>query len=153
MSEALAGSGPAALLGTLKPKTKQSVSTDVLNIWITQAEGQLGDEVKAGRLGWLVASSVAIAAVQRALDADGRRLFLLKGGTLLQHRLTSTARATYLLAYFDRPGTSNGTTGAIKGRLEHLRGSALGFCNLANYITHSLLETGRLRPHPHPQLG
>ncbi|MFL3896334.1 transposase, partial [Pseudomonas aeruginosa] len=29
--------------------------------------------------------------------------------------------------YFDRPGTSNGPTEAINGRLEHLRGTALGF--------------------------
>jgi hypothetical protein len=35
-----------------------------------------------------------------------------------------------VLAYFDRPGTSNGPTEAINGRLEHLRGSALGFRNL-----------------------
>jgi hypothetical protein len=31
-------------------------------------------------------------------------------------------------------GTSNGPTEAINGRLEHLRGSALGFRNLTNYI-------------------
>jgi transposase len=36
-------------------------------------------------------------------------------------------RAADILAYFDRPGTSNGPTEAINGRLEHLRGSALGF--------------------------
>jgi len=30
----------------------------------------------------------------------------------------------------DLPGTSNGPTNAINGRLEHLRGSALGFRNL-----------------------
>lgn len=40
-------------------------------------------------------------------------------------------RATDVLAYFDRPGTSNGPTEAINGRLEHLRGSALGFSNLS----------------------
>ena len=39
-----------------------------------------------------------------------------------------------MLAYFDRPGTSNGPTEAINGRLEHLRGSAPGFRNLTNYI-------------------
>lgn len=52
-----------------------------------------------------------------------------------------------MLAYFDRPGTSNGPTEAINGRLEHLRGSALGFRNLAHYIGRSLLdETGGFRP-------
>jgi len=40
---------------------------------------------------------------------------------------TLTDRAADVLAYFDRPGTSNGPTEAINGRLEHLRGSALGF--------------------------
>ncbi|MGW4635350.1 nucleotidyl transferase AbiEii/AbiGii toxin family protein [Nocardia sp. NPDC004415] len=88
------GSRLTAMLSTLPPKTKAPMTTTVLNNWITQAEGKLGTEAKAGRLGWLVASSVAIAAVQRALDIDGRKLFLLKGGTLLQHRLDATARAT-----------------------------------------------------------
>ncbi len=45
---------------------------------------------------------------------------------------TLTKRAADVLAYFDRPGTSNGPTEAINGRLEHLRGSALGFRNLTN---------------------
>ena len=43
-----------------------------------------------------------------------------------------------ILAFFDRPGTSNGPTEAINGRLEYLRGSALGFRNLTNYIARSL---------------
>ena len=88
------GSRLAALLRTLTPKTKQPASAAVLNQWIAQAEGKLGQDARGGRLGWLVASSVAIACVQRAIDADGRQLFLLKGGTLLQHRLPATARPT-----------------------------------------------------------
>ena len=59
-------------------------------------------------------------------------------------------RAADILAYFDRPGTSNGPTEAINGRLEHLRGSALGFRNLTNYIARSLLETGGFRPRTTP---
>ena len=46
---------------------------------------------------------------------------------------TLNQRASDVLAYFDRPGTSNGPTEALNGRLEHLRGSALGFRNLTNY--------------------
>jgi transposase len=65
---------------------------------------------------------------------------------------TLKQRATDVLAYFDRPGTSNGPTEAINGRLEHLRGSALGFRNLTNYIARSLLETGGFRPQLHPGL-
>ncbi|MGY4646547.1 ISL3 family transposase [Mycobacterium sp. URHB0021] len=63
---------------------------------------------------------------------------------------TLKKRAADVLAYFDRPGTSNGTE-AINGRLEHLRGSALGFRNLTNYIARSLLETGGFRPQLHPR--
>ena len=58
---------------------------------------------------------------------------------------TLKKRADDVLAYFDRPGTSNGPTEAINGRLEHLRGSALGFRNLTNYIARSLLESGGFR--------
>lgn len=65
---------------------------------------------------------------------------------------TLNRRAADVLAYFDRPGTSNGPTEAINGRLEHLRGSALGFRNLTNYIARSLLESGGFRPQLHPQL-
>ena len=64
---------------------------------------------------------------------------------------TLAKRATDVLAYFDRPGTSNGPTEAINGRLEHLRGSALGFRNLTNYIARSLLETGGFRTQLHPR--
>ena len=46
---------------------------------------------------------------------------------------TLKRRAGDILAYFDHPHTSNGPTEAINGRLEHLRGSALGFRNLTNY--------------------
>ena len=62
---------------------------------------------------------------------------------------TMKQRAADILAYFDRPGTSNGPTEAINGRLEHLRGSALGFRNLTNYVARSLLETGGFRPRVH----
>jgi transposase len=65
---------------------------------------------------------------------------------------TLTRRSADVLAYFDRPGTSNGPTEAINGRLEHLRGSALGFRNLTNYIARSLLETGGFRPRLHPRM-
>jgi transposase len=65
---------------------------------------------------------------------------------------TLKKRSADVLAYFDRPGTSSGPTEAINGRLEHLRGSALGFRNLTNYIARSLLETGGFRPDLHPRM-
>lgn len=84
----------AGMLRALKAKESQPASVSILNNWITHAESRLGDEAGGGRLGWLIASSVAVVAVQRALDAEGRQLFLLKGGNLLQHRLDVPARTT-----------------------------------------------------------
>lgn len=94
MSADLISSRIARMVVGLTPKAKQPNSSAVLNAWIAQAEAKLGAEARGGRLGWLVASSVAIAAVQRAVGADGRQLFLLKGGTWLQHRLNTMARTT-----------------------------------------------------------
>ena len=94
---------------------------------------------KHGKADAAVIDSVA-SGVPAALT-EIRRL----GRTLKQ-------RATDILAYFDRPGTSNGPTEAINGRLEHLRGCALGFRNLTNYIARSLLEAGGFRPRLHPRL-
>ena len=65
---------------------------------------------------------------------------------------TLNHRSADVLAYFDRPGTSNGPTEALNGRLEHLRGSALGFRNLTNYIARSLLEAGGFRPALHRRM-
>lgn len=48
------------------------------------------------------------------------------------------------------PDTSNGPTEAVKGRFEHLRGSALGFRSLSNHIVGSLPEAGRFRRRLHP---
>ena len=62
---------------------------------------------------------------------------------------TLKRRTDDVMAYFDRPGTSNGPTESINGRLEHLRGSALGFRNLTNYIARSLLESEGFRPKLH----
>ena len=82
----------AAALGSLRPKQKAPNSARVLDAWIAQAERQLGSD--GGRLGWLVASTVVAAALQQAVDEQGEPLFLLKGGTLLQHRLPRLSRAT-----------------------------------------------------------
>lgn len=48
---------------------------------------------------------------------------------------TLKRRAADIPAYLDRPHTTGDPTQTLNGRLEHLRGSALGFRNLANYIT------------------
>lgn len=80
-------------LRALKPKQKQPISATVLNNWITRAEQELG-VYEGGRLGWLIASTIVTAALQRAVAADGQSRFLLKGGTMLQHRLMIPTRAT-----------------------------------------------------------
>lgn len=61
---------------------------------------------------------------------------------------TLTSRSQDILAYFDRvPPTA--PRQAINGRLEHLRGIALGFRfrNLAHYTIRNLIHTGRLKDH------
>lgn len=90
------------------------------------------------------AMTALIASVANGVPATLIELRRL-GRTLKQ-------RADDVLAYFDRPHTSNGPTEAINGRLEHLRGSALGFRNLTNYIARSLLETGGFKPRLHRQM-
>ena len=60
---------------------------------------------------------------------------------------TLTERVTDILAHFDHPRASNGPTEAIDGRLEHLRGIALGFRNLTHYTIRSLIHAGRLKDH------
>ena len=93
----------------------------------------------------------AKAALVKIIDASGHSVPAALTELITLGR-TLTRRAADILAYFDRPGTSNGPTEAINGRLEHLRGTALGFRNLANYITRSLLDTGGFRPRIHPLL-
>ena len=61
-------------------------------------------------------------------------------------------RAADVLAFFDRPGTSNGPTEAVNGLLEHLRGTARGFRSIVNYIARCLLDAGGFRPLIHSLL-
>lgn len=64
---------------------------------------------------------------------------LMTLGRTLKRRLPD------VLAYFDHEFSGNGPTEAVNGRLEHLRGIALGFRNLGSYITRSLLHAGGFR--------
>ena len=63
---------------------------------------------------------------------------------LAQLGRTLWRRREDVLAYFDI-GASNGPVEAINGRLEHLRGIALGFRNLNHYILRSLIHSGQLQ--------
>ena len=122
-----------------------------------------GDEHVALEVTWSAYQNIIDA--YRAPDTDvGKALMEAEINTLTSTRVprsltelttlgrTLKRRATDILAYFDHPHTSNGPTEAINGRLEHLRGSALGFRNLTHYITRALLETGGFKPQLHPEL-
>ena len=105
----------------------------------------------------------AVAAYRHDMPAKGKKILArlieqLSAGVptdlpeLVTLGRTIKRRAGDILAFFDHPGTSNGPTEAINGRLEHLRGSALGFRNLTNYVARSLLEAGGFRPQLHARL-
>ena len=79
-------------LAQLQSRGKEPNSAAVLDRWVAAAQQTAG--IEAGRLGWLVASTVVIAALQRAVDDTGRAHFLLKGGTYLQYRLGTAGRTT-----------------------------------------------------------
>jgi len=80
--------------------------------------------------------SRVINTLRRGLPAGLEELAQL-GRTLWRRRHD-------ILAYFD-VGASNGPVEAINGRLEHLRGIALGFRNLDHYILRSLIHSGQLQ--------
>jgi transposase len=96
-----------------------------------------------------------ISAYGHPRKQEGRRLMsrvintLRKGlpaglGELTQLGRTLWRRRGDSLAFFD-VGASNGPVEAINGRLEHLRGIALGFRNLDLYILRSLIHSGQLQ--------
>lgn len=64
---------------------------------------------------------------------------------LAQLGRTLHKRRADILAFFDI-GASNGPVEAINGRLEHLRGIALGFRNINHYILRCLIHSGGLQP-------
>jgi hypothetical protein len=84
--------GPLERMADIKDRGKEPRSASVLNSWISKAQGDVG--LEADRLGWLVASAVVVAALQRTREDDGRSSFLLKGGTYLQYRMDWAARPT-----------------------------------------------------------
>jgi len=79
-----------------------------------------------------------IKAIAKAVP-DGLNELATLGRTL-------NRRLDDILAFFDIPGSSNGPSEAINGRLEYLRGIALGFRNLTNYIARALIHSGGFRP-------
>ena len=96
-----------------------------------------GDEHVALEVTWSVYQNI-IDAYRTPDTAAGKALMEAEIITLTSTRVprgltelttlgrTLKRRAGDILAYFNHPHTSNGPTEAINGRLEHLRGSALG---------------------------
>jgi hypothetical protein len=76
----------------LPDKTRPTPSARALNGWVRDAVRLTG--MRERRVGWMLASTVVIAALQRALGTDGVPLFLAKGGVYLELRLGLGARAT-----------------------------------------------------------
>ena len=58
---------------------------------------------------------------------------------------TLKRRRADILAYFTHQHSSNGPTEAINGRLETLRGIAMGFDNFEHYRQRSLIHSGRIK--------
>ncbi|ALJ19733.1 nucleotidyl transferase AbiEii/AbiGii toxin family protein [Microbacterium sp. No. 7] len=76
----------------LPGKDRTPASARVLEQWVHQASAVIGTNV--ARTGWILASTIVVAVLQRALGHDQQPLFLLKGGVYLERRLGASARAT-----------------------------------------------------------
>jgi hypothetical protein len=61
-----AGSDPLTRLTSLGERGKEPASKSILNAWVNQAQAQVG--LDTGRLGWLIASTVVVAALLRGID-------------------------------------------------------------------------------------
>ncbi len=79
-------------LDGLEPRGKAPTTVRAIETWVQQAEQRVG--IGARRLGWMVASGIVIAALQRVRHTDGEPRFIIKGGAYLELRLGLKARAT-----------------------------------------------------------
>ncbi|WP_080792432.1 ISL3 family transposase [Corynebacterium pacaense] len=112
------------------------------------------DDYVALEVTWLFYQDL-IAAYGHPKKSEGKKLMsrvinsIRKGlpaglEELAQLGRTLWRRREDVLAYFDI-GASNGPVEAINGRLEHLRGIALGFRNINHYILRCLIHSGQLQ--------
>jgi hypothetical protein len=76
----------------LPHKFRPQPSARSLNTWVRDAVRLTG--MRDRRVGWILASTTVLAALQRALGADGKPLFLAKGGVYLEMHLGLGARVT-----------------------------------------------------------
>ena len=128
----------------LTERQKQRLDT----LWATD------DDYVALEVTWMFYQDL-ITAYGHPQKSEGKKLMeriittLRKGlpkglEELAQLGRTLWRRREDVLAYFDI-GASNGPVEAINGRLEHLRGIALGFRNLNHYILRCLIHSGQLQ--------
>jgi hypothetical protein len=76
----------------LPDKNRPVPGVRALQTWVRDAHRETG--VGAERISWLVACTVVIAALQRALGEDGQPLFFVKGGVYIELNIGLRARAT-----------------------------------------------------------
>ena len=80
------------MLFDLPDKKRPSPSANAMNRWLSDAEKDT--TVAAKRIGWFVASTVVVAALQRALGEDAKPVFFVKGGVYIEFNLGLRARTT-----------------------------------------------------------
>ncbi|MDR0950270.1 MAG: nucleotidyl transferase AbiEii/AbiGii toxin family protein [Candidatus Ancillula sp.] len=76
----------------LKEREKEPQSVAIIDRWVNDASRELG--MDTSRVSWMLASTIVISALNRATNNDGSKLFLLKGGVLLQKVFSDTDRTT-----------------------------------------------------------
>ncbi|MDR1186541.1 MAG: nucleotidyl transferase AbiEii/AbiGii toxin family protein [Bifidobacteriaceae bacterium] len=75
------------------PEEERPVPTArLLDQWVREAEGITGGAGR--RIGWMLASTVVVGALQRSLALDCQPLFLVKGGLYIELLLGLKARTT-----------------------------------------------------------
>jgi hypothetical protein len=119
------GGNSAPRMAHLPERGKKPASARVLDTWINQAQDKLG--MDAGRLGWLIASTVVVAALQRAVDETGRSLFPATSRTCSRHLDSGTSVCpirTSSWAFTGLIGTQPDATGAAGSPERKRRGES-----------------------------
>jgi hypothetical protein len=82
---------PGDPLADLPKKDRFPKSARILDGWVRDAQKLIGS--RGERVGWILASTIVAAALQRELH-NGTPVFLLKGGVFIERALDLNARAT-----------------------------------------------------------
>ena len=82
---------PSDPFANLPDKDRHPKSARILDGWVRDAQKLVGS--RGERVGWILASTIVAAALQRELR-DGTPVFLLKGGVFIERVLELNSRAT-----------------------------------------------------------